>query len=277
MKRAFIVTIALAAFLLSFARLVVKVLESGAFDDLGRLLPPALAGAAVIIASCLWALVVDSVWIVGLFGVRQDRRDWRAWAMLSAYALLSISIQAIGITRELAWALPPAALVLALVILDLDQRPATAEPAPLARGQRLARVDTDDPEATLEWVHPQPSVRVDIRNNLHSQAAASAARADADTAVSTQQQDVDSGADRQQQAVDSHVDDQPPGAEIEAAPSTVRGRVRAVWTSLSTDQQRVITPSAFLGLMARHYGVTDTASTVRGELSLLRRGHTTNQ
>lgn len=256
MKRTFIVTVALAAFLLSFARLVVKVLESGAFNDLAHLLPPALAGVAVIIAACLWALVVDSVWIVGLFGVRQNRRDWRAWAMLTAYALLSVGIQAIGITRELAWGLPPAALVLALVILDLDQQhqPATGS-TPLPRGQRLGVVDTTEPDRTVEF---PPSPSVVIENHVST---VSGARADADTAVSTVSADAEPTVATAQSTADT------------TAGTSTRALVTAVWQQREVEGGQHLSAAVLAQELSSQRGQHIPASTVRAELARLRTHH----
>jgi hypothetical protein len=107
MRRPLIIFLAAAAALLSFDALRVQALASGAVHH------PALAW--------VWPLVVDGAVTAGVLGVRADRRDLRAWFMLALTFGASIGFQVTVPPLWVARAVPPLALLLAVVVLELPR------------------------------------------------------------------------------------------------------------------------------------------------------------
>jgi hypothetical protein len=119
MRRWLVVFLAAAAAVLSFDALRAQALASGAVHH------QALAA--------VWALVVDGMAAAGVLGVRSDRRDWRAWIMLLLAFGCSVAFQVLVPPAWLARAVPPVALLLAIVVLELPRAhrnvPAPVPPA----------------------------------------------------------------------------------------------------------------------------------------------------
>jgi hypothetical protein len=107
MRRWLVVFLAAAAAVLSFDALRAQALASGAVHH------QALAA--------VWALVVDGMAAAGVLGVRTDRRDWRAWTMLLLAFTCSVAFQVLVPPAWLARAVPPVALLLAIVVLELPR------------------------------------------------------------------------------------------------------------------------------------------------------------
>ncbi len=131
MRRWLVVFLAAAAAVLSFDALRAQALASGAVHH------QALAA--------VWALVVDGMAAAGVLGVRTDRRDWRAWTMLLLAFTCSVAFQVLVPPAWLARAVPPVALLLAIVVLELPRsrrddanaRTQGASSAEVARGGAL--------------------------------------------------------------------------------------------------------------------------------------------
>jgi hypothetical protein len=107
-RRWLVVFLAAAAAVLSFDALRAQALASGAVHD------QALAA--------LWAAVIDGMAAAGVLGVRSDRRDRRAWTMLLLAFACSVAFQVVA--PQPAWlarAVPPVALLLAIVVLELPR------------------------------------------------------------------------------------------------------------------------------------------------------------
>ena len=113
MRRPLVVFLALAAAVLSFDALRAQALASGAVHH------PALAW--------IWPAVVDGMVAAGVLGVRADRRDWRAWAMFALAFGASIGFQTTTPPLWLARSVPPVALLLAVVVLELPRARRKAE------------------------------------------------------------------------------------------------------------------------------------------------------
>ncbi len=107
MRRWLVVFLAAAAAVLSFDALRAQALASGAVHH------QALAA--------VWAATVDGMAAAGVLGVRTDRRDLRAWAMLLLAFGASITFQITTPPVWLARAVPPVALLLAIVVLELPR------------------------------------------------------------------------------------------------------------------------------------------------------------
>ncbi|HZD02707.1 MAG TPA: DUF2637 domain-containing protein [Actinomycetes bacterium] len=107
MRRWLVVFLAGAAAVLSFDALRAQALASGAVHH------QALAA--------LWAVVIDGMAAAGVLGVRTDRRDGRAWVMLLLAFACSIAFQVVAPPAWLARAVPPVALLLAIVVLELPR------------------------------------------------------------------------------------------------------------------------------------------------------------
>jgi hypothetical protein len=119
-RRALVVFLAASAAVLSFDALRTQALASGAVHH------HALAA--------LWAVVIDGMAAAGILGVRGDQRDWRAWAMLVLAFVASVAFQVVTPPAWLARAVPPVALFLAIVVVELsresrDAAGASREPA----------------------------------------------------------------------------------------------------------------------------------------------------
>jgi hypothetical protein len=114
MRRWLVVFLAAAAAVLSFDALRAQALASGAVHH------QALAA--------VWAATVDGMAAAGVLGVRTDRRDLRAWVMLLLAFGASITFQITTPPVWLARAVPPVALLLAIVVLELP-RPRRDGPA----------------------------------------------------------------------------------------------------------------------------------------------------
>jgi hypothetical protein len=82
----------------------------------------------------LWAVMVDLAAAAGILGVKDDRRDWRAWLMLLLALAATLGFQVFAAPPVLARAVPPVGLALAILVLDLGPgRPKperTSDPAP---------------------------------------------------------------------------------------------------------------------------------------------------
>src|SRR6266516_3824838 len=113
MRRPLVWFLATAAAVLSFDALRSRALESG--------LVPAHAILPADLLASLWALVID-VAAAGLLGVRSDRRDLRAWAMVVLAFGASVIFQIHTPSAAVARAVPPVALATAVVVLELPRR-----------------------------------------------------------------------------------------------------------------------------------------------------------
>lgn len=107
MRRWLVVFLAAAAAVLSFDALRSQALASGAVHH------DALAA--------LWALVVDATVAAGILGIQARRRDRRAWAMFLTGTAASVGFQVVTPWTWAARAVPPVALFLAIVVLDLSR------------------------------------------------------------------------------------------------------------------------------------------------------------
>jgi hypothetical protein len=83
----------------------------------------------------LWAVVVDLAVAAGILGVKDDRRDWRAWLMLLLALGATLGFQVFALSPFVARAVPPVGLALAILVLDLG--PARPKPAREASGPPL--------------------------------------------------------------------------------------------------------------------------------------------
>jgi hypothetical protein len=130
---------------MTWRRALVWVLAAGAavlsFDALRAyaLGAPPLAGGVIPVRTiidrewlaALWALEIDAMAAAGILGARQDRRDWRAWSMFVLAAIASVGFQVFTLPAVLARAVPPMALFLAIVVLELPRaRPDWPPPLP---------------------------------------------------------------------------------------------------------------------------------------------------
>jgi hypothetical protein len=123
-RRWLVVFLAAAAAVLSFDALRAQALDSGVIPD-QAILPRKLLASG-------WALVIDAAAASGALGVRDDRRDWRAWAMLLLAFTCSVAFQVLAPPAWLARAVPPVALLLAIVVLELPRMRETAGKAETA-------------------------------------------------------------------------------------------------------------------------------------------------
>ena len=114
MRRPLVWFLAAAAAVLSFDALRSRALESG--------LVPAHAILPAGLLAALWALVIDVAAAAGLLGVRSDRRDLRAWAMVVLAFGASVIFQIHTPSAAVARAVPPVALATAVVVLELPRR-----------------------------------------------------------------------------------------------------------------------------------------------------------
>jgi hypothetical protein len=86
----------------------------------------------------LWAVVIDLTVAAGIWGVKDDRRDWRAWLMLLLALGATLGFQVFALSPFVARAVPPVGLALAILVLDLG--PARPKPATAARPPAPARL-----------------------------------------------------------------------------------------------------------------------------------------
>src|SRR6266516_2162448 len=124
MRRPLVWFLATAAAVLSFDALRSRALESG--------LVPAHAILPADLLASLWALVIDVAAAAGLLGVRSDRRDLRAWAMVILAFGASVLFQIHTPSAAVARAVPPVALATAVVVLELPRRTRDRARAPHA-------------------------------------------------------------------------------------------------------------------------------------------------
>ncbi len=126
MRRVLVILLAAAAAVLSFDALRSQALASGAVHH------QALAA--------LWAVTIDGMAAAGVLGVRGDRHDLRAWLMLLLAFAASIAFQMTAPPVWLARAVPPVALFLAIVVLEL--------PRPRRTGQEPRGHNASRPQVT---------------------------------------------------------------------------------------------------------------------------------
>jgi hypothetical protein len=117
LRRLLLAFLAGSAAILSFDALRSRALESGLIS------PHAILPAGWLAA--LWALVIDVAAAAGILGVRADRADRRAWAMVSLAFGASVAFQVVTPPTAIARAVPPVALTLAVLVLELP-RPGAA-------------------------------------------------------------------------------------------------------------------------------------------------------
>lgn len=67
----------------------------------------------------LWAIEVDGMAAAGILGIRARRGDWKAWAMFILALGASLGFQVFALPAIVARAVPPVALALAIVVLEL--------------------------------------------------------------------------------------------------------------------------------------------------------------
>lgn len=131
MRRVLVVLLGLGMALLSFDAL-------RAYALTGRPLTDGVIPAETIIdrpwLAMLWALVIDVSVAAGILGVKDDRRDWRAWLMLLLALGATLGFQVFALSPFVARAVPPVGLALAILVLDLGPprpKPATPERPPV--------------------------------------------------------------------------------------------------------------------------------------------------
>jgi hypothetical protein len=141
---------------MTWRRALVWVLAAGAavlsFDALRAyaLGAPPLAGGVIPTRTivdrewlaALWAIEIDAMAAAGILGARTDRKDWRAWSMFLLAAACSIGFQVLTLPAILARAVPPLALFLAIVVLELPRARPDWPPPPLPPDP----VPQDEPE-----------------------------------------------------------------------------------------------------------------------------------
>src|SRR6266516_4958406 len=147
MRRPLVWFLATAAAVLSFDALRSRALESG--------LVPAHAILPADLLASLWALVID-VAAAGLLGVRSDRRDLRAWAMVVLAFGASVIFQIHTPSAAVARAVPPVALATAVVVLELPRRTRACAP----HADVHADVRTDAPSHSTGETVPVPCAPV---------------------------------------------------------------------------------------------------------------------
>jgi hypothetical protein len=148
---------------MTWRRALVWVLAAGAavlsFDALRAyaLGAPPLAGGVIPTRTivdrewlaALWAIEVDLAAAVGILGIRERRKDPLAWLTFVAAGVASVGFQVFSLPAVAARAVPPMALFLAIVVLELprarpdwpppqDPEP-VAEPAPVDEPVRTRR------------------------------------------------------------------------------------------------------------------------------------------
>lgn len=121
-RRLLVWVIAALAALLSFDALRAYALNGGVIPNHTILARPLLAAG--------WAICIDLAAAAGILGIRHDRHDWRAWAMFLLAAIASVGFQVFTLPAILARAVPPVALFLAIVVLELPRSKPSAVPVP---------------------------------------------------------------------------------------------------------------------------------------------------
>lgn len=83
--------------------------------------------------AALWAIVVDLSVLAGIWAIKDDRRDWRAWLVLLSALSWTLGFQVFQLDPVMARAVPPVGLALAILVLDLGpqrERPMSQKKAP---------------------------------------------------------------------------------------------------------------------------------------------------
>lgn len=138
MRRWLVIFLAAAAAVLSFDALRAHALESGVIPT-QAIMPRTWLAA-------LWATVIDAAAAAGILGVRADRRDPRAWLMLTLAFAASVGFQVWTPPTPLARAVPPVVLALAIIVLELPRRAAVTVREPVAAVPvRVAEVSPPKP------------------------------------------------------------------------------------------------------------------------------------
>jgi hypothetical protein len=155
----------------TWRRALVWVLAAGAavlsFDALRAyaLGAPPLAGGVIPTRTivdrewlaALWAVEVDLAAAVGILGIRERRKDPLAWLTFVAAGVASVGFQVFSLPAVAARAVPPMALFLAIVVLELPRARPDWPPPPLPPDP----VPQDEPE-------PEP-VDAPVRTRRHRQ------------------------------------------------------------------------------------------------------------
>lgn len=143
-RRALVWFLAAGAAVLSFDAL--RAFALGAPPLAGGVIPTRTIVGREWLAA-LWAIEIDAMAAAGILGVRQDRRDWRAWTMFLLAAVASVGFQVFTLPAVLARAVPPVALFLAIVVLELPRaRPDWPLPQPPVK--QPEEPEPDQPERT---------------------------------------------------------------------------------------------------------------------------------
>jgi hypothetical protein len=129
----------------TWRRALVWVLAAGAavlsFDALRAyaLGAPPLAGGVIPTRTvvdrewlaALWAIEIDLAAAVGILGIRDNRKDPLAWLTFVAAGVASVGFQVFSLPAVAARAVPPMALFLAIVVLELPRARPDWPPPPL--------------------------------------------------------------------------------------------------------------------------------------------------
>jgi hypothetical protein len=156
---------------MTWRRALVGVLAAGAavlsFDALRAyaLGAPPLAGGVIptrtIVArewlAALWAVEIDLAAAVGILGIRDSRKDPLAWLTFVA-AVASVGFQVFALPAIWARLVPPGALFLAIVVLELPRARPVWEPTPLGHPVPDQPAE-DEPEPEVEPDQPGPESR----------------------------------------------------------------------------------------------------------------------
>lgn len=126
MRRALVVLLALGMGILSYDALRAYALTGKPLVD--GVIPEATFMPRPYLAM-LWALVIDISVAAGILGVKDDRRDWRAWLMLLLALGATLGFQVFALSPFVARAVPPVGLALAILVLDLGPGRPKAERA----------------------------------------------------------------------------------------------------------------------------------------------------
>ena len=137
MKRLPVILIGLISVLISFGALTLRGLHTPGITALATLLPI----IPPLLLAMLWAASIDLLAFVGLWGIRNDRKDWKAWAAFLIGASMTLSFQVWELPPEMARAVPPINWILAAVVVETSRRAATVELKDLwpARAHRWIR------------------------------------------------------------------------------------------------------------------------------------------
>ena len=83
--------------------------------------------------AALWAIVVDLSILASIWGIKDNKRDVRAWLMLLLSLGATLGFQVLQLSPVAARAVPPIGLALAILVLDLGpqrERPMSQKKAP---------------------------------------------------------------------------------------------------------------------------------------------------